>query len=98
MKKDQEATCLDDCYSGLEKLEHFWTAYNKTEVDIMELEQEKTKLEKDNKQLKGLIRAVLEAVALSKSAPNSRGSRSRCQSRGRDSYSAPSCSVQNIEF
>ncbi|XP_066246793.1 dynein regulatory complex subunit 2 [Euwallacea similis] len=62
---------LDACYEDLEKMENFWMVYNKAEVDIVELKQEKATLENENKHLKGMIRAILEAAALAKTVPNS---------------------------
>ncbi|CAG9767378.1 unnamed protein product [Ceutorhynchus assimilis] len=79
---------LNSCYENLEKLENFWMIYNKCEIDVMELKQEKATLEKENKQLRGLIRAVLEAAVLAKSAPDSKVS-TRVQSKRRSAYSAP---------
>ncbi|XP_066151654.1 dynein regulatory complex subunit 2 [Euwallacea fornicatus] len=65
---------LDACYEDLEKMENFWMVYNKAEVDIVELKQERATLEKENEHLKGMIRAVLEAAALAKTIPNSTAS------------------------
>ncbi|KAL1494123.1 hypothetical protein ABEB36_009772 [Hypothenemus hampei] len=52
------------CYLNLEKLENFWAIYNKAEVDVMELKQEKVALIEENQHLKTLIRNFLEAAAL----------------------------------
>lgn len=75
-------------------MESFWTVYNKVEVDVRELVQEKVVLEKENKQLRGFIRAVLEAAALAKVLPDSRAS-TRVPSKRRSAYSAP---LQRITF
>ncbi|KAH1026228.1 hypothetical protein HUJ05_010776 [Dendroctonus ponderosae] len=85
---------LDKCYESLEKMENFWTVHNKVEVDVRELVQEKIVLEKENKQLRGFIRAVLEAAALAKALPDSRAS-TRVPSKRRSAYSAP---LQRITF
>lgn len=85
---DIKKNFLDECYESLEKMENFWVAYNKTEIDVMELKTEKSTLEKENKQLRGLIRAVLESAALTKNIPESRVA-TRAPSKRRSAYSAP---------
>lgn len=79
---------MDECFESLEKLEGFWTICNKAQIDVMELKREKTYLEKENKQLAAMIKAVLEAAALSQSIPSSTVS-TRAPSRKRGTLSAP---------
>lgn len=69
-------------------MENFWFVFNKAEIDYMEIKEEKRILERENKQLRGTIRAVLEAAALSQTVPNSRAS-TRLPSRRRAAHSAP---------
>ncbi|XP_030755341.1 dynein regulatory complex subunit 2 [Sitophilus oryzae] len=78
---------LDECIEDLEKMESFWNLYNKVEIDVMELKEERSVLQKENKQLRGFIRAVLEAAALAKTIPDSKVS-TRVPSQ-RAAYSAP---------
>lgn len=80
---------MDECFESLEKLEGFWTICNKAQIDVMELKREKIYLEKENKQLAGMIKAVLEAAALSQSIPSSTTVPTRTPSRKRGSLSAP---------
>lgn len=68
-------------------LEKFWFNYNKVEIDYLEIGEEKRSLQRENKELRGMIRAVLEAAALSKSIPSSKVS-TRLPSR-RSAISAP---------
>ncbi|XP_072384937.1 dynein regulatory complex subunit 2 isoform X1 [Diabrotica undecimpunctata] len=63
---------IDQCLKQLEPMENFWTGYNRAEVDCAEIMQEKKQLELENKQMRGMIRAILEAQALSTSIPNSK--------------------------
>lgn len=63
---------VDSCLKSLEPIENFWTTYNKVKIDCLELKEEKRVLEHENKQLRGMIRAILEAAALSNSIPNSK--------------------------
>ncbi|XP_023021023.2 dynein regulatory complex subunit 2 [Leptinotarsa decemlineata] len=86
--EDKSKSILERCFESLKDLEGFWISYNKVEVDFLEIKDEKKLLEKENKQLRGMIRAVLEAAALSKSFPNSKVS-TRLPSRRRSIYSAP---------
>lgn len=79
---------LERCLNSLKPMENFWKVYNKVKVDHMEIRVEKKLLEKNNKQLKGMLRGILEALVLSKSQPNSNVP-SRIPSRSRSSYSAP---------
>ncbi|KAF7276498.1 hypothetical protein GWI33_010224, partial [Rhynchophorus ferrugineus] len=83
----RERDILERCCKNLEKMEKFWVRYNKVEVDIMELKEERSLLETENKRLRGFLRGVLEAAALSKSIPESRVS-TAVRSR-RTAYSAP---------
>ncbi|XP_060522522.1 dynein regulatory complex subunit 2-like [Cylas formicarius] len=84
----QRDTFLGKCYESLRRVENFWKMYNKVEIDIMEIKEERKVLTKENKQLRGVIRAVLEAAALKKSNPESRAS-ARVISKSRSAYSAP---------
>lgn len=77
------------CYSSLQKMESFWIIYNKVKVNFMEIKAEKSLLEKSNRQLRGMVRGILEALALSKSQPNSSVS-TRISSRALSKFSAPS--------
>ncbi|KAJ8980972.1 hypothetical protein NQ317_013426 [Molorchus minor] len=61
---------LDRCLESLRGMENFWFTFNKVEVDYMEIKEEKKLLENENKQLKGLARAVLESASLAESIPN----------------------------
>ncbi|XP_057665784.1 dynein regulatory complex subunit 2 [Diorhabda carinulata] len=79
---------IDDCLKDLERFENFWMKYNKVEVDYLDILGEKKHLQEENKQLRGMIRAVLEATALSHSIPNSKVS-TRIPSRRISARSAP---------
>ncbi|KAJ8929838.1 hypothetical protein NQ314_017441 [Rhamnusium bicolor] len=79
---------IERCFESLKDMENFWVMFNKVEVDFMEVREEKKMLEKENKQLRGMIRAVLESAALSQSIPNSKVS-TRIPSKRRSAYSAP---------
>uniref|UniRef100_A0A6P7G838 Uncharacterized protein LOC114334810 n=1 Tax=Diabrotica virgifera virgifera TaxID=50390 RepID=A0A6P7G838_DIAVI len=63
---------IDQCLKQLEPMENFWSGYNRAEVDCAEIMQEKKQLELENKQIRGMIRAILEAQVLSTSIPNSK--------------------------
>lgn len=84
----ENESVLYKCYESLKKLEYFWDTYNKVEIDYVEIRNEKKILEKENKQLRGMIRAVLETVALAESVPPSKTS-TRLPSRSRSAYSVP---------
>lgn len=75
------------CIDSMASLEKFWFNYNKVEIDYLEIGEEKRSLQRENKELRGMIRAVLEAAALSKSIPSSKVS-TRLPSR-RSAISAP---------
>lgn len=79
---------LERCYESLKNMENFWFVFNKVEINYMEVKEEKRVLEAENKQLRGMLRAVLEAAALSQTIPNSRAS-TRLASRRRSTHSAP---------
>ncbi|XP_018568844.1 coiled-coil domain-containing protein 65 [Anoplophora glabripennis] len=79
---------LERCFESLKGMENFWFVFNKAEMDRLEIKEEKRILERENKELRGAIRAVLEAAALSQSIPNSRAS-TRLPSRRRAANSAP---------
>lgn len=79
---------LERCFNTLKCLDNFWITYNKVKVDYMEIKIEKQLLEKNNKQLRGMVRGVLEAIVLSKSQPTSNVS-TRMPSRSRSGYSVP---------
>ncbi|XP_056643771.1 dynein regulatory complex subunit 2 isoform X2 [Diorhabda sublineata] len=79
---------IDDCLKDLERFENFWMKYNKVEVDYLDILGEKKHLLEENKQLRGMIRAVLEATALSHSIPNSKVP-TRIPSRRISARSAP---------
>ncbi|CAH1116925.1 unnamed protein product [Phaedon cochleariae] len=85
--EEKPKSLLDRCFVSLQGLEGFWFTCNKVQVDYLEVQEEKRVLAKENKQLRGTIRAVLEAAAMSNSIPNSRVS-TRLPSR-RSAYSAP---------
>ncbi|CAG9857179.1 unnamed protein product [Phyllotreta striolata] len=64
---------LDDCARSLEPMERFWSSCSRAEADCVELKEEKRALEAENKQLRDMMGAVLEAAALARSTiPNSR--------------------------
>lgn len=84
----QPAGLFERCYNSLKDLENFWDVYNRVKVDFIEIKAEKKLLEQSNKQLRGTIRGILEALVLSRSQPNSNVP-SRIPSRSRSSYSAP---------
>ncbi|XP_050295704.1 dynein regulatory complex subunit 2 [Anthonomus grandis grandis] len=88
LKASAKRSFPDECCRSLEKLENFWVMYNKTYIDTKELAEEKDFLEKENKQLRGLIRAVLESAALDKVSPESKVS-TRAQSKITGARSAP---------
>lgn len=79
---------LERCYNSLKNMENFWEIFNKVKIDIMEIRVEKKILEQNNKQMRGMIRGILEALVLAQSQPNSNIS-SRIPSRSRSNYSAP---------
>lgn len=79
---------VEICVNSLQQMENFWIVYNKAKVDYMEIKVEKRLLEKNNKQLRGMIRGILESLVLSQSQPSSNVS-TRIPSRSRSSYSAP---------
>lgn len=84
----QPTGIIERCYYSLVSLDNFWKVYNKVKVDYMEIKAEKSLLERNNKQLRGMIRGILEALVLSKSQPNS-SVPTRIPSRSRSTYSAP---------
>ncbi|KAJ8923075.1 hypothetical protein NQ315_001627 [Exocentrus adspersus] len=79
---------FERCFDSLQNLENFWLTFNQVEIDYMEIKEEKSVLEEENKKLRGMIRAVLEAAALSQPESNSRVS-TRLPSKRRSAYSAP---------
>lgn len=87
-KKTELEENLQKCFQSLEKLENFWFMYNKVNVDYMEMKEEKKLLLKENKHLRGMMRAILEAAVLNNSIPNTRAS-TRAPSQLRSAYSAP---------
>ncbi|XP_019869399.2 dynein regulatory complex subunit 2 [Aethina tumida] len=87
-KKTELEENLQKCFQSLEKLENFWLMYNKVNVDYMEMKEEKKLLLKENKHLRGMMRAILEAAVLNNSIPNTRAS-TRAPSQLRSAYSAP---------
>ncbi|CAH1964772.1 unnamed protein product [Acanthoscelides obtectus] len=68
----QQPTIVDKCVETLSHLERFWEKYSKVEVDVMEIKEEKKQLLKENKQLKEMLRAVLEATAVVNTIPNNK--------------------------
>lgn len=79
---------LERCFDSLKNMDNFWFGFNIVEIDYMEIKEEKRVLEEENKQLRDMLRAVMEAAALSQTIPNSRAS-TRLPSKRRNSHSAP---------
>ncbi|KAJ3624672.1 hypothetical protein MTP99_018277 [Tenebrio molitor] len=68
----KEEDIVDAEFGLLMDMERFWLVYNKVDLELKELKQEKRLLEGQNKDFRGTIRAVLEAAALDRSTPNSK--------------------------
>nr|CAI5821632.1 unnamed protein product [Callosobruchus analis] len=81
----QQPNIVDKCLESLETLEHFWEEYSKVEVDVMEIKVEKKQLLNENKQLKEMLKAILEATAVVNTIPNHKNS----ARLPRIAYSAP---------
>ncbi|VEN63557.1 unnamed protein product [Callosobruchus maculatus] len=81
----QQPSIVDKCLESLKSLEHFWEEYSKVEVDVMEIKEEKKLLLKENKQLKEMLKAILEATAVVNTIPNNKTS----TRLPRIAYSAP---------
>ncbi|CAH0563327.1 unnamed protein product [Brassicogethes aeneus] len=79
---------LKSCFDNLQSLENFWQTYNKVNIDFLESKQESKMLQNENKELRGMIRAILETALLNNSIPNTRAS-TRAPSRMRSAFSAP---------
>lgn len=83
---DEEGV-VKDTFQSLQGLERLWSLYNKVYLDLRELKEEKKVLSAENKHFRGMIRAILEAAALDKTATTSKIS-TRVGSKYRDLLSA----------
>nr|CAH7722927.1 unnamed protein product [Callosobruchus chinensis] len=81
----QRPSIVDKCLESLKSLEHFWEEHSKVEVDVMEIREEKRLLLRENKQLKEMLKAILEATAVVNTIPNHKTS----TRLPRIAYSAP---------
>lgn len=57
---------LQPIIDSLNDLDEFWKKYSRIQVDIIDIKQEKNFLLNENKELRTMLRGVLESVALEK--------------------------------
>lgn len=79
---------IDKEFALMECLEKFWEIFNRVDLDFRGMKQEKKVLLEQNKHIRGMIRAVLEAVALNQTTPASKVP-TRAVSKSRGTKSAP---------
>ncbi|XP_015838433.1 dynein regulatory complex subunit 2 isoform X2 [Tribolium castaneum] len=69
-------------FALLDCMEMFWVAYNRVDLEHREMKEERRVLQGQNKHIRGMIRAVLEAVALDQSPASKVPTRAVSKTRG----------------
>lgn len=87
----RKTNILENTYKPLFDLDRLWVVHGRVRVHLLELKLEKKQLVRENQQMKELLRNVLEAAVLKRSAPCTRISSGVVTHKIRGRSAPPKC-------